>query len=194
VGGKVDLPYSHVVNYCKILDLTSVPGIVQHSWAILNDAYVHTASISPYLTYLPLAFSFAPYERQTNHKRTHSLQTPIYTHHQPQTLACFAIHLSTRLHGIPLPDKWWILFDADEADMEACCGWVLRLWDRWGGASQGSSGIGKVENEDAAQQKEEEEAQCARWMRTWKMATSRHYVKGFVDKGSLEGEYGWVDV
>lgn len=76
--------------------------------------------------------------------------------------------------------------------MEACCGWVLRLWARWGGTP--SSALGDAGEGDVKEREEEEGEQCARWMRTWKMATSRHYVKGFVDKGSLEGEYGWVDV
>lgn len=29
-----------MVNYCKILDLVAIPGVVQHCWGILNDAYV----------------------------------------------------------------------------------------------------------------------------------------------------------
>lgn len=37
---QVDLPYSHMINYCKILDLVTKPGAVQLCWSILNDAFV----------------------------------------------------------------------------------------------------------------------------------------------------------
>lgn len=37
---QVDLPYSHVVNYCRILDLIERPKVVQSCWGILNDAWV----------------------------------------------------------------------------------------------------------------------------------------------------------
>jgi len=35
---QVDLPYSHVINYLKILDLVFVDDIAQLAWSILNDA------------------------------------------------------------------------------------------------------------------------------------------------------------
>ncbi|KAK4689507.1 cyclin L, partial [Tremellales sp. Uapishka_1] len=35
---QVDLPYNHVVNYCKILDLVQQDQVVQTCWSILNDA------------------------------------------------------------------------------------------------------------------------------------------------------------
>lgn len=35
---QVDLPYSHVINYCKILDLVFEPEVAQTAWSILNDA------------------------------------------------------------------------------------------------------------------------------------------------------------
>jgi hypothetical protein len=35
---QVDLPYSHVINYCKILDLVFEDGVAQTAWSILNDA------------------------------------------------------------------------------------------------------------------------------------------------------------
>lgn len=37
---QVDLPYSHVINYLKILDLVFVDDIAQLCWSILNDAWV----------------------------------------------------------------------------------------------------------------------------------------------------------
>lgn len=41
---------------------------------------------------------------------------------------------------------------------------------------------------------EEEAGRCVRWSRTWKLASSRHYVKAFVETGKVEGEYGWIDI
>ena len=35
---QVDLPYSHVINYCKILDLVFESDVAQTAWSILNDA------------------------------------------------------------------------------------------------------------------------------------------------------------
>lgn len=35
---QVDLPYSHVINYCKILDLVFEDDVAQTAWSILNDA------------------------------------------------------------------------------------------------------------------------------------------------------------
>ncbi|BEJ16743.1 hypothetical protein CspHIS471_0601440 [Cutaneotrichosporon sp. HIS471] len=35
---QVDLPYSHVINYLKILDLVFDDGVAQLCWSILNDA------------------------------------------------------------------------------------------------------------------------------------------------------------
>jgi hypothetical protein len=34
---KVDLPYSHVINYLKILDLVFEDDVAQRCWSILND-------------------------------------------------------------------------------------------------------------------------------------------------------------
>jgi hypothetical protein len=34
---KVDLPYSHVINYLKILDLVFEDDVAQKCWSILND-------------------------------------------------------------------------------------------------------------------------------------------------------------
>jgi hypothetical protein len=36
----VDLPYSHVINYLKILDLVFEDDVAQRCWSILNDMYV----------------------------------------------------------------------------------------------------------------------------------------------------------
>lgn len=37
-GPQVDLPYSHVINYLKILDLVFEEDVAQMCWSILNDA------------------------------------------------------------------------------------------------------------------------------------------------------------
>lgn len=34
---QVDLPYSHVINYLKILDLVFEDDVAQQCWSILND-------------------------------------------------------------------------------------------------------------------------------------------------------------
>lgn len=162
IPSQVDLPYSHMVNYCKILDLVAIPGVVQHCWGILNDAYVRPRLM----------------DHANSHSAPDSLQTPVYTHHPPPTLACFSIHLAARLRGIPLPDQWWVLFDAELDDMVACCGWVMGLWKRWGDGAGG-------EGEGNARE---------RWAVTVKMASSRHYVRSYIQDGSLRGEYGWIDV
>jgi hypothetical protein len=37
---QVDLPYSHVINYLKILDLVFEDDVAQKCWSTLNDMYV----------------------------------------------------------------------------------------------------------------------------------------------------------
>lgn len=70
--------------------------------------------------------------------------------------------------------------------MEACCDWVLRLWARWGTPT--------TRMRETEKEAEEEAGRCVRWSRTWKLASSRHYVKAFVETGKVEGEYGWIDI
>lgn len=102
-----------------------------------------------------------------------SLQTPLYTIHPPHTLACFSILLATRLLRIPLPDKWWILFDAEYDDLWACCGTVMTLWDDW---KIGDKNWWDGDTADVGEEKR------VRWERAWKLATSRKYVRKWVGK------------
>jgi len=45
----VDLPYSHVINYLKILDLVFEDDVAQRCWSILNDMYVSYSPIPIHL-------------------------------------------------------------------------------------------------------------------------------------------------
>lgn len=167
---QVDLPYNHMINYCKILDLVHKPGIVQLCWGILNDAYVYqwvalSSSCSLSLTRIPLL----KYAR---------LQTPIYTHYPPPTIACFSILLATRTCQIPLPDNWWILFDADWDDMWVCCGFVKKLWRDWGVVVERR--CGEMDTNRAA--KGLSSIKEARWRRGWQLATSRKLVRRYIEQ------------
>ena len=101
------------------------------------------------------------------------LQTPIYAHYPPPTIACFSILLSTRLLCIPLPKDWWILFDADYDDMWVACGHITRLWRDWGSVEGGDD---RIEGEVGDGLKE------ARWRRAWQLSVSRKYVRRYVER------------
>ena len=155
-----------MINYCKILDLVNKPGVVQKSWSILNDAYVNLQSRHVDLETSPrnLTPNMIPLRR---------LQTPIYAHYPPPTIACFSILLSTRLLRIPLPEDWWILFDADYDDMWIACGYITRLWKLWGRAESGNDHF-EGEAEDGLKE--------ARWRRAWQLSVSRKYVRRYVER------------
>lgn len=57
-----------------------------------------------------------------------SLQTPVYAIFPFPTLACASILLSTREHGVALPEGWHELFDSDMDDMMSVCGYIVRLY------------------------------------------------------------------
>jgi hypothetical protein len=40
---QVDLPYSHVINYLKIIDLVFEDDVAQKCWSILNDMLVRNS-------------------------------------------------------------------------------------------------------------------------------------------------------
>ncbi|ORY35616.1 cyclin-dependent protein kinase regulator [Naematelia encephala] len=143
---QVDLPYSHVINYLKILDLVFEEGIAQSCWSILNDA----------------------------------LLTPLYAIHPPHVLACASILLTTRLHRIPLPAEWYILFDTDSDELWSCCGTIMTLWSTWGlGRPTGSTG---AREETRAERKAREN----RWRRAWILAESRRAVRKWVEEREKE--------
>ena len=160
-GNQVDLPYSHMINYCKILDLVNKPGAVQLCWSILNDALVPIIR-TRFGLMLRLRIP------------TCSLQTPVYAHYPPTTIACFSILLATRLLTIPLPDSWWLLFDADYDDMWTACGHVTRLWRDWSRGDDGRSAVDTIRE--------------ARWRRGWKLSVSRKYVRRYVEQVKAEDD------
>jgi hypothetical protein len=92
--------------------------------------------------------------------------------HPPNTLACAAILLTTRLKRIPLPVDWYILFDVTWDDIWSICGSVMTLWNDWG--IPGSAGdVGDLE------QRVEKEN---RWRRSWILAQSRRAVRRWVQE------------
>lgn len=106
---------------------------------------------------------------------TTRLLTPLYTIHPPNTLACAAILLTTRLKQITLPLDWHILFDVVWDDIWSCCGAVMTLWNDWGMGSSDRSGVDK---EDVGKRLEKEN----RWRRSWILAQSRRAVRRWVQE------------
>ncbi|WVW85655.1 hypothetical protein I302_107693 [Kwoniella bestiolae CBS 10118] len=146
---QVDLPYSHMINYLKILDLVFEDEVAQMCWSILNDM----------------------------------LLTPMYALHPPHTLACASILLTTRLLRIPLPEGWYILFDATYDDIWLCCGHVMRVYNDWGiepprGALTSGLGIGG----HGQNQEHGVGAKENRWRRAWVLAQSRKAVRRWLEE------------
>jgi cyclin L len=56
------------------------------------------------------------------------LQTPVYAIYSVPTIVCAAILLTIRHLGIPLPDGWWDLFDAEWEDVWTVSGHIMRLY------------------------------------------------------------------
>jgi hypothetical protein len=56
------------------------------------------------------------------------LQTPVYAIFPFPAIACASIFISTREHGITLPEGWHDLFDADGDDMLNIGGFIMRLY------------------------------------------------------------------
>lgn len=87
--------------------------------------------------------------------------------------------------------------------MVACCAHIVRLWSRWGtnnsnnSNTRGANGsgddvLGRSQGKEVGEEMTDEQKE--RWSRSWKMASSRHYVRSWVHDGTLEGEHGWIDV
>ena len=167
----MDLPYSHVINYLKILDLVFEDDVAQKCWSILNDMYVLLSTVQPFCYSTEPRPGKAFDERETDIR----LLTRLYTIHPPNTLACAAILLTTRLKGIPLPADWYILFDVSWDDIWSTCGAVMTLWHDW--AIVGSVGAGD-ESEDVERRLEKEN----RWRRSWILAQSRRAVRRWVQE------------
>jgi hypothetical protein len=101
------------------------------------------------------------------------LLTPLYTIHPPNTLACAAILLTTRLKSIPLPADWYILFDVTWDDIWSICGSVMTLWNDWGIS---------VSAGDEIEEKRERLEKENRWRRSWILAQSRRAVRRWVQE------------
>jgi hypothetical protein len=101
------------------------------------------------------------------------LLTPLYTIHPPNTLACAAILLTTRLKRIPLPADWYILFDVTWDDIWSICGAVMTLWNDWGIS---------VSAGDEIKEKKERLEKENRWRRSWILAQSRRAVRRWVQE------------
>lgn len=118
-----------------------------------------------------------------------SLLTPLYAIHQPHTLACASILLSTRLLRIPLPKDWWVLSDVDWDDIWNCAGTVMRLWDDWGLSGRRkwtddarSDNVAGGESGDAAQWETGRKEREARWRRAWILSQGRRAVRKWVEQ------------
>ncbi|WVQ74827.1 hypothetical protein IAR50_004434 [Cryptococcus sp. DSM 104548] len=144
---QVDLPYNHMINYLKILDLVFKDEIAQMCWSILNDM----------------------------------LLTPLYAIHPPHTLACISILLATRLSRIPLPTRWYLLFDVSLQEITTGCGVVMKLWHDWGLGRRNDMInkvlVGEGEKEEQGNRKENE----ARWRRAWILTQSRKAVRRWLE-------------
>ncbi|KAF8919660.1 cyclin-like protein [Mucidula mucida] len=57
-----------------------------------------------------------------------AMQTPVYTLYQVPTIVSAAILLTSRHMQIPLPDRWWVLFDAEWEDVWTVCGFITTLY------------------------------------------------------------------
>lgn len=106
------------------------------------------------------------YKRESTDPR---LLTPLYTIHPPNTLACAAILLTTRLKRIPLPADWYILFDVTHDDIWSCCGAVMTLWNDWGSHPEAKDVEKRMEKEN-------------RWRKSWILAQSRRAVRRWVQE------------
>lgn len=123
----VVLPYGTLVNYMRVLGLTSEGDAVTHAWGYLNDAYVSLrytfTPISDIVLFSIYLFIFAAIYR---------LRTPVYALYAVPTIVSAAILLTTRFMGIALPSEpsecWWELFDTDWEDMWSVCGYIMRLY------------------------------------------------------------------
>lgn len=113
----VVLPYGTLINYLRVLGLTSREDACTRAWGYLNDAYV---------------CFIAPFVYQSHSQCSH--QTPVYALYQIPTIVCASIFLTVRELQIPLPSKppvcWWELFDANWDDVWSVSGCIMRLYRR----------------------------------------------------------------
>ncbi|KZV93346.1 cyclin-like protein [Exidia glandulosa HHB12029] len=91
---QVVLPYGTLVNYLRVLELSTNTDACRKAWGYLND----------------------------------SLQTPAFALYPVPAVICACVLLATRHLAIPLPDDWWILFDAEWEDVHSIAGMIMRLY------------------------------------------------------------------
>ncbi|SCV70031.1 BQ2448_1425 [Microbotryum intermedium] len=111
------LPYGHLVNYLKVLELSSYESVVKASWGYANDML---QTPSPAL-YPPSTLAVAAIYLATRK-------------HDPPI-------------ALPLtPEPWWILFDATEEDVLDVCTRLLDLYRDWklDAFGEADSGVWKV--------------------------------------------------
>lgn len=111
----VVLPYGTLVNYLRVLGLTSREDACTRAWGYLNDALVSKL----HQLWYPLLIQS-------------SLQTPVYALYQIPAIVSAAIFLAVRHLNISLPSTppncWWELFDASWDDVWSICGYIMRLY------------------------------------------------------------------
>ncbi|ODO06633.1 hypothetical protein I350_03991 [Cryptococcus amylolentus CBS 6273] len=144
---QVDLPYNHMINYLKILDLVFKEENAQMCWSILNDM----------------------------------LLTPLYAIRPPHTLACISILLATRLSRLPLPARWYLLFDVSLQEITSGCGVVMKLWHEWGLNTRHGLATPKAEGEGDKAEQDRRRRNEARWRRAWVLAQSRKAVRRWLE-------------
>ncbi|KDQ60641.1 hypothetical protein JAAARDRAFT_125034 [Jaapia argillacea MUCL 33604] len=95
---QVVLPYGSLVNYMRLLGLTSREDAVMRAWGYLNDALqTPVYALYPVPTVVSAAILLA------------------------------TRHLGISLPSTP-PNCWWELFDAEWEDVWSVCGYIMRLY------------------------------------------------------------------
>ncbi|KAA1474878.1 cyclin-like protein [Dentipellis sp. KUC8613] len=92
------LPYGTLVNYMRLLGLTSREEVVNRAWGYLNDAL------------------------QTPVYALYSVPTIVSA-----AILLTVRHFSIPLPSTP-PNCWWELFDAEWEDVWSVCGYIMRLY------------------------------------------------------------------
>lgn len=90
-----------------------------------------------------------------------ALLTPLYAQQPVHVLAVAAILLATRQRRIPMPERWYLLFDVVWDDVWPVCGTIMHLWRDWG-----------CDAPDADREN--------RWRRAWILADGRKAVRKWV--------------
>lgn len=131
---QCQLPYGHLVNYLKVLELGENQVFASKCWGHLNDMYVSC-----------LSFPLLPrFETKRRRNFINRFQTPSPALYPPSSLALATIYLVSRTSippiALPLsPVPWWTLFDSTEEELIEICSLILQLYKDWG-IKQGGGG------------------------------------------------------